>query len=56
VELRGRFPEATVKLMESSGGAFEVTVDGVLVFSKLRQGRHAEDGEVVRLILHHLGH
>lgn len=36
--------------MESSGGAFEVTVDGALVFSKLRLGRHARDGEVVRLV------
>lgn len=36
--------------MESSGGAFEVSLDGTLVFSKLRLGRHAEAGEVVRLI------
>jgi hypothetical protein len=30
-------------------------VDGVLMFSKLRLGRHPEDGEVVRHILQHLG-
>jgi hypothetical protein len=26
------------------------------VFSKLAEGRHPEDGEVVRRILHHVGH
>jgi selenoprotein W-related protein len=39
-----------VKLIESSGGLFEVTVDGKLVFSKKALGRHAEPGEVLRLI------
>jgi hypothetical protein len=29
---------------------FEVTVDGALVFSKKAVGRHAEPGEVVRLM------
>ena len=36
--------------MQSSGGAFEVTVDGQLVFSKLAVGRHAKAGEVLRLM------
>jgi selenoprotein W-related protein len=38
--------------VESSGGVFEVTVDGRLVFSKKSLGRHAEPGEIVRLIGH----
>jgi predicted Rdx family selenoprotein len=29
---------------------FDVTVDGTLVFSKRRAGRHAAPGEVVQLI------
>jgi selenoprotein W-related protein len=29
---------------------FDVVVDGELVFSKKQMGRHAEPGEVVRLI------
>jgi selT/selW/selH-like putative selenoprotein len=29
---------------------FEVTLDGELVFSKKRLGRHAQPGEVLRLI------
>jgi selenoprotein W-related protein len=39
-----------VKLIQSSGGVFDVEVDGRLVFSKKSAKRHAEPGEVVRLI------
>jgi selenoprotein W-related protein len=39
-----------VRLIEASGGLFEVTVDGELIFSKQELGRHAEPGEVLRLI------
>lgn len=39
-----------MRLIESSGGLFEVQVDGDLVFSKKALGRHAQPGEVVRLI------
>ena len=34
----------------SSGGAFEVSVDGTVVFSKLALGRHARAGEVLEII------
>jgi selenoprotein W-related protein len=37
-------------LIPSSGGVFDVRVDGKLVFSKKQQGRHAQPGEVVGLI------
>lgn len=37
-------------LVKSSGGVFEVTVDGKLLFSKKALGRHAEPGEVIRLM------
>ena len=36
--------------MESSGGRFEVSLEDRLVFSKHALGRHAEPGEVRRLI------
>lgn len=49
-EIENAFPKAEVRLIEAAGGAFEVTVNGDLVFSKLETGRHAEPGEVVRLI------
>lgn len=37
-------------MIPSSGGVFEVSVDGALVFSKKALRRHAEPGEVVKLI------
>jgi selT/selW/selH-like putative selenoprotein len=49
-ELRQDFPDVDVRLIPSSGGVFEVQVDGALVFSKKAIRRHAEPGEVVRLI------
>jgi selT/selW/selH-like putative selenoprotein len=48
--LKRTFPDADVRLVESSGGLFEVTVDGELVFSKKATRRHAEPGEVLRAI------
>jgi selenoprotein W-related protein len=39
-----------VKLIQSSGGVFEVEVDGRRIFSKKTLGRHAEPGEVLKLM------
>jgi selenoprotein W-related protein len=39
-----------VELIASSGGVYEITVDGRLVFSKKKTGRFPEAGEVLRLI------
>jgi selenoprotein W-related protein len=36
-------------LVEASGGLFEVSMDGKLLFSKRAKGRHAEPGEILRL-------
>lgn len=49
-ELKQAFPDAEVRLVQSSGGVFEVTVDGKLLFSKKALRRHAEPGEVLRLV------
>jgi selT/selW/selH-like putative selenoprotein len=49
-ELKKAFPEAEVRLVESSGGVFEVAVDGAAVFSKKASGRHTAPGEVLELI------
>jgi selenoprotein W-related protein len=38
------------ELIESSGGAFEVRKDGVLLFSKLKAGRFPNHQEVIDLI------
>ncbi|MCP4402148.1 MAG: SelT/SelW/SelH family protein [bacterium] len=37
-------------LVSSSGGAFEITVDGKLIFSKLQSERFPQDGEIVKKI------
>jgi predicted Rdx family selenoprotein len=39
-----------VKLIPSSGGRFEVLRDEVPIFQKSKLGRHAEPGEVVRIL------
>ena len=46
---------ASLELVPSSGGVFEVTLDGELVFSKATLGRHAEAGEVTALLRERLG-
>jgi selenoprotein W-related protein len=37
-------------LTPGSGGIFEVSVDGNVVFSKKKMGRFPEDGEVLALL------
>jgi selenoprotein W-related protein len=49
-EIRAKHPEAKVELVPSRGGRFEVTRDGVPVFQKSKLGRHAQPGEVLRLL------
>jgi selenoprotein W-related protein len=49
-ELSEVWPETDIRLVASSGGVFEVKVDGDLIFSKKALRRHAEPGEVVKLI------
>ena len=49
-EIRERFPSADVELIPSKGGRFEVVRDGAPVFEKSKVGRHAQPGEVVRLL------
>ena len=40
----------SVALIPSDEGRFEVSVNGELVFSKLKLKRHAEAGEILSLI------
>jgi selT/selW/selH-like putative selenoprotein len=49
-ELKQAFSDAEVKLIESSGGVFEVMVDGKPVFSKKAARRHAAPGEVLKAV------
>jgi len=41
----------SIALIPADGGKFEVMADGQLLFSKLSLGRHAEPGEVARLVV-----
>ena len=41
---------ADVELVRSSGGVFEITVDGRLGFSKKRLGRFPDEGELETLL------
>jgi len=43
-----------LSLIPSSGGAFEVTVNDRLIYSKHQTGRHAEPGEVKALLKKYL--
>jgi len=40
----------SVALIPSDDGRFEVSVNGKLVYSKLQTKRHAEAGEIVKII------
>ena len=44
------FDIKSIELVSSDGGKFEITVDDKLVYSKLKTGRHAEEGEVLGLV------
>jgi selT/selW/selH-like putative selenoprotein len=44
-----------LQLIPGSGGAFEVVLDGDLIFSKKQLKRHANPGEVVGLVEQRLG-
>ncbi len=42
--------DQAAKLLQSSGGVFEVEYKGQLLFSKKATGRFPEDGEVLRIL------
>ncbi len=39
-----------ITLVPSDGGKYEITVNGDLVYSKLKTNRHAGSGEVLALV------
>lgn len=54
--MKERYPEAAIEMIPSSGGRFEVTVDGSPIYEKSRLGRHAKPGEIVQLLAKAQGH
>jgi selenoprotein W-related protein len=49
-ELEKNYPDAEITMVPSSGGRFEVSCDGELLFSKQELGRFPEPGEVIELV------
>ena len=43
-------PDAAIELIESSGGVFEISRDGQLLFSKKKLGRFPHDKEIDALV------
>lgn len=44
-----------LRFVMGGGGVFDVTVDGETIYSKGETGRHADDGEVLRLFTDRFG-
>ncbi len=44
-----------LRLVTGDNGVFNVTVDGDLIYSKTKTGRHAEPGEVLELFADLMG-
>lgn len=44
-----------LRLVTGDKGVFDVVVDGKLLYSKGETGRHANDGEVLKLFAEHVG-
>jgi selT/selW/selH-like putative selenoprotein len=51
-EIRARFPDLSIKLIEGGGGIFNVTCDGKLLYSKQKIAgqRFPHNGEITKLI------
>lgn len=54
--MRERYPEAMIEMIPSSGGRFEVTLDGAPIYQKSKLGRHAKPGEIAHLLAKARGH
>jgi selenoprotein W-related protein len=45
--IKKEMKDVEVELIEGSGGVFEVTADGELIFSKKQEGRFPEEEEIL---------
>ncbi|MBK9144889.1 MAG: Rdx family protein [Candidatus Melainabacteria bacterium] len=48
-ELKRTF-NAESELIKSSGGVFEIELNGTLIFSKAKLGRFPDEGEIAKLV------
>jgi predicted Rdx family selenoprotein len=51
-ELERRIEEFT--LVPSDGGRFEFSANGTLLYSKLKTGKHVEEGQLTKILKDHL--
>jgi selT/selW/selH-like putative selenoprotein len=51
-ELKANYPDSNIELIEGSGGVFDVTCNGKLIYSKqnIEGQRFPHEGEVTKLI------
>jgi len=49
-QLKQRFPDAHLELIEGRGGVFEVAKDGKTIFSKKQAGRFPAVDEILRAL------
>ena len=49
-ELRKHRDDIEVELIKGGGGAFEVCLEGKLIFSKLSAGRFPEPDEIIKIL------
>jgi selT/selW/selH-like putative selenoprotein len=56
-ELKHNYPDSIIKLIEGSGGIFDVKCNGKLIFSKknMEGKRFPDDGEITKLIGQEMG-
>lgn len=56
-ELKENYPDLNVKLIKGSGGIFEVTYNGKLIFSKKKteEQRFPQSGEIAALFKQEIG-
>jgi selenoprotein W-related protein len=49
-KIKGGFADAKVEIVEGSGGVFEVTFDGKLIYSKKETGEFPEENEILDIL------
>ena len=51
-ELKANYPDSNIKLIDGSGGIFDVKCNGKLIYSKknIEKRRFPDEGEVTKLI------
>jgi selT/selW/selH-like putative selenoprotein len=57
IELKAKYPDSNIKLIEGGGGIFDVTCNGKLIYSKqnIEGQRFPNEGEITRLIVQGVG-